>query len=274
MSLKQTPLLPILLVIFTSLSAQKEFEDINYNSQTISHADYSERIEFTDSEKIVKTEPGLEYTWLKNQKVLTTQGGYSGKLLHGNYESFYPNKNLKEKGKFSYGLKNGTWLYWRKDGSIKKSEYWKKGQKEKDVILYDSSGVDSLIIPYKNDQMNGKVYEVFNKHKKHVQTYKKGILKSNKIDKVQSKWFKRKEKSDSKLEKENLTPEETKANRKAKKKESKEKKEEEKKTAEEKKTKKNVNPEKADSTDKNKSQKEDKKGFFERLFKKDKNEKV
>jgi hypothetical protein len=273
MTFKKSLTLSFLLAVFSSLFAQKEFEDINYNSQTISHAEYSERIEFTDNDKIVKTNPDLEYTWLKNQTVLTTQGGYSGKLLHGNYESFYPNNNLMGKGKFSYGLKDGTWLYWREDGTLKTSEYWKNGQKEKDVILFNSSGVDSLIIPYKKDQKHGKVYEVFNNHKKHVQTYKKGVLKSDKINKVQSKWFKRKDKSDSKLEKENLTREEKKANKKTKKKEAKNNKEEKKKNTEEKKTKKNVSPEKEDSTDKTKRQKEDKKGLLKRLFKKDKSEK-
>jgi hypothetical protein len=184
-----------LTFLFVSLClpifAQKDFSELNYNSQTINHAEYSEKIEFTYSDKIVKTKINLKYHWIKNQKVLITQGGYSGKLLHGNYEAFYSNKNLMEKGSFKLGLKDGHWIYWRIDGSIEKSEYWKNGKQIKYSVLYSTEGKDSLRTPYKNGLKHGKVYEVFGNNEKHVRTFKKGSLKKDKEEKIRVKWMKK-----------------------------------------------------------------------------------
>jgi antitoxin component YwqK of YwqJK toxin-antitoxin module len=80
------------------------------------------------------------YFWFKAQKVLATQGGASGQLLNGPFESFYDNKQLCRKGNFSKGLKNGEWLYWRRNGVLIRSEYWKKGRKRGTEKVYDETG--------------------------------------------------------------------------------------------------------------------------------------
>jgi len=68
------------------------------------------------------------YTWFDKGAIGNTQGGYSGKLLHGVYTSWYlPSKQLKEKGEYVYGLKEGIWLYWAESGQIRETENWKKG---------------------------------------------------------------------------------------------------------------------------------------------------
>jgi hypothetical protein len=45
------------------------------------------------------------YHWFMSQRVHSTQGESSGVLLNGEFESFYPSKQLCEKGVFSKGLK-------------------------------------------------------------------------------------------------------------------------------------------------------------------------
>jgi|GEM_PF-1034267 len=91
------------------------------------------------------------YFWFKAQKVLATQGGASGQLLHGPFESFYDNKQLCRKGNFSKGLKDGEWLYWRSNGVLIRSEYWKKGKKSGAEKIYDASGnVAETIIHKRN----------------------------------------------------------------------------------------------------------------------------
>lgn len=80
------------------------------------------------------------YYWYKAQHVLQTQGGSSGSILHGGFESFYTNKQLAKKGDFNRGLKNGQWMYWREDGTLSRSESWKKGNKAGFEKWYDENG--------------------------------------------------------------------------------------------------------------------------------------
>lgn len=80
------------------------------------------------------------YFWYKAQHVLSTQGESSGLLLHGEFESFYSNKQLYNKGEFHKGLKSGEWIYWREDGTIRRTEDWRNGNLKK-VASHDSSGV-------------------------------------------------------------------------------------------------------------------------------------
>lgn len=81
------------------------------------------------------------YYWFKAQKVMGTQGGSAGQLLHGAFESFYANKQLCAKGNYLRGLKNGMWFYWREDGTLIKTENWKNGTQSGEQIDYNSNGV-------------------------------------------------------------------------------------------------------------------------------------
>lgn len=69
------------------------------------------------------------YFWLKAQQVHSTQGYSSGLLLHGEFQAFYPNKQLARRGYFYKGLKNGEWLYWNQEGRMILIEHWKSGIK-------------------------------------------------------------------------------------------------------------------------------------------------
>lgn len=72
--------------------------------------------------------PGLHYFWYNSGAIHETQGGYSGRLLNGQYTAFYLNKNLKEQGIFKKGLKDGIWKSWREDGSLLATVTWKRGK--------------------------------------------------------------------------------------------------------------------------------------------------
>jgi antitoxin component YwqK of YwqJK toxin-antitoxin module len=84
------------------------------------------------------------YYWYKAQKIMQTQGGSSGILLHGLFESFYPNKQLHERGKFSKGLKSGEWFLWRNDGTLLRTEKWRSGLPKGIQIDYSTTGLDSI----------------------------------------------------------------------------------------------------------------------------------
>jgi antitoxin component YwqK of YwqJK toxin-antitoxin module len=80
------------------------------------------------------------YFWYKSQKILTTQGGSSGNLLHGEYLSYYTNSQLCEQGQFKRGLKNGKWSYWNSNGTLIKQEKWKNGLQKGEQLVFDSLG--------------------------------------------------------------------------------------------------------------------------------------
>ena len=67
------------------------------------------------------------YYWFKTQKVMATQGGSSGSLLNGTFQSFYANNQLSEQGEFEKGLKDGEWKKWDANGNLVRIENWKNG---------------------------------------------------------------------------------------------------------------------------------------------------
>lgn len=158
------------------------------------------------------------YYWSKAQKVIATQGGSSGQLLHGTYESCYTNKQLKEKGIFYKGQKDGTWSVWNAQGFLVRRENWRKGilhgkqltydqngnltkvtsicgkpiaqnhdtlvhlgKHSQSIHYYDTLGKLKAVERYKNGVLDGKQEVIFTDGTKTVKTYDKGVLvESNK----------------------------------------------------------------------------------------------
>lgn len=153
------------------------------------------------------------YYWYKAQNVIKTQGGSSGNLLNGKFNSFYLNKQLCEQGSFSMGLKDGKWNYWTENGILIRTENWKNGSLIGLQIDYDIDGTirkktiigklkqtdfigDTIVLihrskrqivinnekgekiehkRYKNDLLHGK-QEVISNGKKSICEYKKGVI--------------------------------------------------------------------------------------------------
>jgi len=80
--------------------------------------------------KIVKPDINKLYYWFRTDTVLTTAGGFGGRVLNGEYKVYYPNKNLREAGQFRYGLKVGDWKIWNPDGSLQTLVQWKEGEEK------------------------------------------------------------------------------------------------------------------------------------------------
>jgi hypothetical protein len=153
------------------------------------------------------------YYWYKAQNVIKTQGGSSGNLLNGKFNSFYLNKQLCEQGSFSMGLKDGKWNYWAENGILIRTENWKNGKLIGLQIDYDIDGTirkktiigklkqtdfigDTIVLihrskrqivinnekgekiehkRYKNDLLHGK-QEVISNGEKSIAEFKKGVL--------------------------------------------------------------------------------------------------
>jgi antitoxin component YwqK of YwqJK toxin-antitoxin module len=120
------------------------------------------------------------YSWYREGKIITTSTGFAGKLLHGNFQVFYPNKNLMMQGKYINGLKNGTWIYWYSNGARMKQESWKYGLRDGLFTYYNESNDRiSKDETYINDQLTYPQRQYINDSTLIYKTFKKGIIVSD-----------------------------------------------------------------------------------------------
>jgi len=187
--------------------AQKGYDqakEITYNAN-IANTDSSVRAEvYYETNKKIKIEQNVIYYWFYINRILSTQGGFEGRLLNGTYNCFYPDNNLKEKGEFKDGQKTGKWTAWYITGKIKETAYWKKSSKNRINEFFDKDGNMTLKANYKNGKLNGN-YIVYKDGKQvSLKKYKDGKELEVKIKSDTTsffkKIFKRKNRKDGKLQ--------------------------------------------------------------------------
>ena len=93
------------------------------------------------------------YYWLNGKKLMITQGGCSGDMLHGSFQSFYNNKQLKESGELVFGVKHAKWTEWTDDGYITKIVHWKEGIRHGETIHYLPTGKIKDVVVYQGGQI-------------------------------------------------------------------------------------------------------------------------
>ncbi len=148
-----------LLLCFSTL-AQKD-KDIFKIKQTytvnLANTDSSVRAEVFYDHREFK--PHIEYTyyWFYINKILSTKGGFDGRLLHGTYTCYYANNNMHQRGEFDKGLKTGTWYNWSADGKMKEESRWKNSQRNGKMKTFGPDGELLTVTNYKNDKVNGLV---------------------------------------------------------------------------------------------------------------------
>ncbi|WP_259071779.1 toxin-antitoxin system YwqK family antitoxin [Mucilaginibacter sp. X4EP1] len=91
--------------------------------------------EINEVSAVPSPKANLVYYWYYANGIHSTQGGFSGKLLDGQYSEFYLSKNLKEQGFFKKGLKQGPWKSWNEDGTLKEQTKWKNGVLVADKVV-------------------------------------------------------------------------------------------------------------------------------------------
>jgi hypothetical protein len=105
-----------------------------------------DRVRIVQSDKVIQAEiipvssmpraqNNLFYYWYGTNIIHTTEGGYSGQLLNGKYNAYYPNKNLQEQGIFKKGLKDGLWKNWDEQGTLTATYKWKSGVLQPDSTI-------------------------------------------------------------------------------------------------------------------------------------------
>lgn len=113
-------------------------------------------VAFVKPVKRISLDTDKHYYWFSPNQISRTQGGFSGKLLNGNYQEFYANKQQKESGYINKGLKDGVWKAWDEKGNLKADYTWASGRMNGVYHKYDSVGKVQETGMYKNDLLHGK----------------------------------------------------------------------------------------------------------------------
>lgn len=174
-----------LFVIYFSALGQ------NTNTKTttvyINYPDYEVKAKIKTKETPIHIKDTISYFWYKSNRILKTQGGYEGKLLHGPYTSFYLNGNLKEQGQFKNGVKNGKWISWFDNGMYKGETIWCMGLKHGLCKEFNNKGNLVRVSNYKRGMLHGKMYELLDSKIISEKKYKRNIEQSNVLDNTNRK---------------------------------------------------------------------------------------
>lgn len=147
-------LLAVLLIGMTAFAADaQKLPDMGLYKIYVSETDKNIQAEINPVESELKIQTDRSYYWYSSGKIKITQGGYSGKLLNGQYNEFYLNKNLKEQGEFKKGLKNGLWKSWTENGKLVQAVNWKNGIRNGGFESYDEKGNLVETGTYRNDKL-------------------------------------------------------------------------------------------------------------------------
>ena len=147
----------ILFLLLTSFTLGDEYpEKAKTYTVYINYPDYSVRANVLSVSEKIRAKDGHTYYWYANNDIKHTDGGFDGKLLHGEYKSFYPDLNLKEQGNFCRGLKTGEWTSWFPDGRVHTKTHYKNGLQEGRCEAYNEKGQLMLTEIYKRGKRNGK----------------------------------------------------------------------------------------------------------------------
>lgn len=133
-------LLPALLLFCPFLLRAQKIPDYGTSQVRISDTDRMIRAGILTTSATPKARPDRLYYWYSSGGIRQTQGGYSGRLLHGSYEEYYLNKNLRIQGTFAEGLKNGGWKEWNETGHMKRLVTWSQGEQTGPFQLYGTDG--------------------------------------------------------------------------------------------------------------------------------------
>lgn len=135
--------------------AQSAVKDLISHKVRLNYTDHTV-VTYVKPTSDIRVSNDLRYYWFSGQDIHSSQGGYSGKLLNGYYEDFYLNKNLREAGWFSKGLKYGLWKNWNEQGVLIEECSWSNGKKNGTYYRYDTQGKLKEKGRYANDSLRLK----------------------------------------------------------------------------------------------------------------------
>jgi len=146
----------LIFISENKLFSQTKFPKVATHTETIKTDDGYIKVNILDrSKKKIIVKENYIYYWYTEPNIHYTNGGYSGKLLHGVYTAFYKSDNLKEQGCYKYGLKTGAWKKWYPTGILNTVTEYRDGIKNGCYREYDGKGNLVLSAKYKNGLLHG-----------------------------------------------------------------------------------------------------------------------
>jgi antitoxin component YwqK of YwqJK toxin-antitoxin module len=175
-------LLFFLLAVALQLNAQQYLKDYELTSykHTLTYADHKVVLMAQQSNTVLKkVESDKKYYWIANHEIRSTQGGYSGKLLHGLYLDYYLNNALKEQGLFNMGLKDGNWKSWTEEGVLLAEINFKNGVEEGNFYTYTAIGQLKEAGNYKKGKIDGSLKKYITQDSTVIVKYKNGVVQND-----------------------------------------------------------------------------------------------
>jgi antitoxin component YwqK of YwqJK toxin-antitoxin module len=138
----------------------------------------------------VSPSQGGKYYWYSDNQLLSTHGGFDGRLLDGAYSLQNRTGSLLAKGSYDRGLKSGAWTTWYPGGTIQKVEHWQKGVLQNGFEEFYPNGAIKRRGTYSDGDLDGKVYRYDEQGKEEVMRYRSGAAKPAKVKAQPSARFK------------------------------------------------------------------------------------
>lgn len=171
------------LVLFAhAQNTQKKYFDASLYNHTINYDDHKVVFQVIPSAySIAEIDLDKKYAWYSSNQIRVTQGGFSGKLLHGGYSDYYLNKNLKEQGVYDRGLKTGLWKNWQENGVLQSTVTYAAGIASGRFKKYDANGRLSEEGKYTQGVINGRLKKYSGKDSVQVVKYRDGKIVPQKV---------------------------------------------------------------------------------------------
>ncbi len=145
----------LLLMLFILFCPSKANSQEKYPSLSVHQNDLKIVFHYCDSK--IKPSDDVMYYWMKYRVVHTTEGGYAGQLLHGDYQEYFISGQLKTSGTFKKGAKEGQWKIWYENGKTEGIFLWKKGLLDGKFMTYYEDGKIKERGKYRNNTKHGVV---------------------------------------------------------------------------------------------------------------------
>lgn len=167
-------------------------------SKTIDYKDGREIFKFCKINPEINYKDSSEYYWYNEYSgVKSTKGGSGGNLLHGKYQRYDENGNLKVEANYYLGLEDGLRRTWDEEGNIKETLKFNKGT----VVYMKFKNEDGVYIEWIGEMFKKgsvkNVYTSFNvlventtfieSYKMHVKTYYENSI-SKQLEKEFTQW--------------------------------------------------------------------------------------